>query len=43
MKKTNGSATYEQYREWAKVVKMFRNVIWVKEKDDGVKKLVVGK
>ena len=41
--KKNGSASVDQYREWAKVVRMFRNVVWVKEKGDGVKKLVVGK
>lgn len=41
--KKNGSASVDQYREWGKVVKLFRNVIWVKEKSEGVKRLVVGK
>ena len=41
--KKNGSASADQYREWARVIKMFQNVVWVKEKGDGVKKLVVGK
>lgn len=41
--KKNGSASIDQYREWEKVVKLFKNVIWVKEKGEGVKRLVVGK
>ena len=41
--KKNGSASIDQYKEWGKVVKLFRNVIWVKEKGENVKRLVVRK
>ena len=41
--KKNGSASVDQYREWEKVVKLSKNVIWVKEKGENVKRLVVGK